>query len=155
MASGSAKGKGSVDREHNEYGTPFVQSDPRREQWAREAMTQPAYVMSPAEREIVCRALVELARERSWQLWAVHVRSNYVHVVLSGEGDPDRIMSDLKGRASRNLNHAGFDSAERKWWTRHGSTKHLFHEEDVEEKIRYTLDQQGERMAWHAEPRTK
>ncbi|MBL8823721.1 MAG: hypothetical protein JNJ77_14125 [Planctomycetia bacterium] len=67
---GSAKGKGSVDREHNEYGTPFVEPDPQRERWARVAMTQPAFVMSPQEREIVCQAFVELAKERGWQLWA-------------------------------------------------------------------------------------
>lgn len=152
---GSSKGKGSVDREHNQFGTPFVDPDEQRERRAREAMIQPAYVMSAPEREIVCKAFVELAKERGWQLWAVHVRSNHVHLVLSAEGDPDRMMSDLKGRASKNLTLAGFDNAERKRWTRHGSTKHLFHDEHVEAKIRYTLDEQGERMAWYAEPRTK
>lgn len=144
-----------MDREHNQYGAPFVKPDPQRERWARVAMTQPAFVMSPPEREIVCQAFVELAKERGWQLWAAHVRSNHVHVVLSGEGNPDRIMSDLKGRASKNLNNAGFDSAERKRWTRHGSTRLLFSEEKVEERIRYTLDEQGTRMAWYEEPRMK
>ncbi len=152
---GSAKGKGSVDREHNQFGTPFVKPNEQRERWAREAMAQPPYVMSPSEREIVCNAIVELCRERNWQLWAAHVRSNHVHVVVTAEMDPDRLMSDLKGRASRNLNLAGFDSAERKRWTRHGSTRHLFQSEHVEEKIHYTLNMQGERMAWYAkEPRT-
>lgn len=93
---GSSKGFGSVDREHNEYKTPFVKPDPQRERLARKAMIQPAYVMSPPEREIVCLAFVELAKERGWQLWAAHVRSNHVHLVHSGEGDPDRMMSDLK-----------------------------------------------------------
>jgi REP element-mobilizing transposase RayT len=147
-----------VDAAHNVYGTPFVEPDEEREQTAREAMTQPAYVMSAAEREIVCKAIVDLARERKWELLAVHVRSNHVHVVVSAERDPGRIMSDMKGRASRDLNEAGFDSAERKRWTRHGSTKHLFREADVEAKTRYTLDEQGERMAYYdsrEEPRTK
>ncbi len=152
---GSGKGFGSVDKEHNAFGTPFVDPDEQREQWAREAMTQPAYVMSAPERDIVCKAFVELCQERGWHLWAAHIRSNHVHVVLSGDGDPDRMMSDLKGRASRNLNRSGFDSAERKRWTRHGSTKHLFRNEDVEARIRYTLDEQGERMAWYAEQRIK
>ena len=69
----------------------------------------------------MCHSIVELCRERKWQLWAAHVRSNHVHVVITAEMDPDRLMSDLKGRASRNLNLAGFDSAERKRWTRHGA----------------------------------
>lgn len=156
---GSSKGKGSVDAEHNVFGTPFIEPDTQREQQAREVMVQPVYVMGRAEREVVCKAIVQLAKERGWNLWAVHVRSNHVHVVISADRDPGRVMSDLKGRASRDLTLAGFDNAERRRWTRHGSTLHLFREEDVEAKIRYTLDEQGERMAWYdgrsQEPRTK
>lgn len=152
---GSAKGRGSVDDEHNVYGTPFVEPNAKREQAARDAMIQAPYVMNAAEREIVCKAIVELARERGWKLWAVHVRSNHVHVVVSAERDPGRIMSDMKARASRDLTLAGFDNAERRRWTRHGSTRHLFREEEVEGKIQYTLDEQGDRMAFHEEPRTK
>jgi hypothetical protein len=63
---GTAKGKGSVDRAHSAFGTPFVEPDARRKQLAREAMDQPPYLMSPVEQEIVCRAIVELARERIW-----------------------------------------------------------------------------------------
>lgn len=142
---GSAKGKGSVDSEHNVYGTPFVAPDAERECAARAAMVQPPYVMSAAERDIVCRAIVELAKERGWKLWALHVRSNHVHAVVSSERDPGRIMSDMKGRASRELTAAGFDNVNRRRWTRHGSTKHLFHEQEVEAKIRYTLEEQGTR----------
>lgn len=65
-------------------------------------------------------------------------------------------MSDIKARASRELTNAGFDTAQRKRWTRHGSTIYLFTDEQVAAKIRYTLDEQGERMAWYsAEPRTQ
>jgi REP element-mobilizing transposase RayT len=152
---GTSKGKGSVDDEHNRFGAPFVAPDARREQEERAAMVQAPYVMSATEREIVCKAIVELAKQRGWKLWAVHVRSNHVHVVISAERDPGRIMSDMKARASRDLTRAGFDSVERRRWTRHGSTKHLFRVEDVETKIRYTLDEQGERMACYEEPRTK
>lgn len=152
---GSAKGRGSVDAEHNVHGQPFVVPDSRREQHARDTMVQSAYVMTASEREVVCRAIREIAADRGWRLWAVHVRSNHVHVVVTAEGDPGRVMSDMKGRASRELTRAGFGDAERRRWTRHGSTKHLFRADEVEAKVRYTIDGQGERMAWHEEPRTK
>jgi hypothetical protein len=153
---GTAKGAGSVDKAHNVFGTPFIEPDPQREQAARERMDQPPYVVSAAERDIVCQAIVTLSAERGWLLLAVHVRSNHVHVVISAEREPGRLMSDLKARASRELTRAGFDDATRKRWTRHGSTRHLFREDEVAEKIRYTLDEQGERMAWYAkEPRTQ
>jgi REP element-mobilizing transposase RayT len=146
---GSAKG--SVDSEHNAFGTPLLEADGPRENHVRDAMVQPPYVMSAAERDIVCKAIVELARERGWLLLAVQVRTNHVHVVISADRDPGRLMSELKARASRDLTSAGFDNAERRRWTRHGSTLHLFREEDVEAKTRYTLDEQGERMAWYAQ----
>jgi REP element-mobilizing transposase RayT len=142
--------KGSVDDEHNVYGTSLVEADADREQGAREAMTQAPYVITAAERAIVCNAMVELARDRGWDLLAAHVRSNHVHVVVSAERDPGRLMSDLKSRASRDLALAGFADAKRRRWTRHGSTRHLFREEEVEAAVRYTLDEQGERMAWYA-----
>jgi REP element-mobilizing transposase RayT len=152
---GTSKGKGSVDVHHNAYDTPFLAPNAGREARAREAMIQSAYVMTADERDIVCRAIVSLATERNWDLLAVHVRSNHVHVVVAAETDPGRIMSDVKSRASRDLMRAGFGDATRKRWTRHGSTRHLFRIADVEEKIRYTVDGQGERMAcYEKEPRT-
>lgn len=148
--------KGSADDEHCGFGEPFLEEDSHLEQQAREKMVQAPYVMSAAEREIVCRAMVTLAADRGWQVLAAHLRSNHVHIVLHAEGDPGRIMSDLKARASRDLTRAGYGSTNRRRWTRHGSTRHLFSEEQIAEKIRYTLDGQGERMAcYEQEPRTK
>jgi hypothetical protein len=145
---GSAKG--SVDAHHNIRGMPLVPMDTQREQAARERMSQPEYVMSAGERHTVCRAIVALAAERGWLLLAAHVRSTHVHVVIHAERDAGRVMSDLKARASRDLNTAGFENAKRQRWTRHGSTRHLFRDEDVAAAIHYTLEEQGERMAWYA-----
>src|SRR5262245_55453429 len=106
-------------------------------------MKQSPYTMSAAERDIVCKAIVELSREKGWMLSAVHVRNNHVHAVVTAERDPGRIMSDMKARASRNLNKAGFGDPNRRRWTRHGSTKHLFLRDEVTDKIDYTLNRQG------------
>ncbi len=79
-----------------------------------------------------------------------HVRTNHAHAVVTAQPDPRRVMSDMKARASRELTLADFGTAGRHRWTRHGSTLHLFRQEEVEAKIRYTLDGQGPRMAWYA-----
>jgi len=148
--------KGSVDDEHNAYGTPLVQTDLEREMRSKGTMAGRSYKMSPVEREIVRNAITDLATERRWHLLAVRVRSNHSHVVIAAERAPERIMSDFKARASRDLSYAGFATAEHRRWTRHGSTRHLFDEEQIEAAIRYTLDEQGDRMAWYLkEPRTK
>lgn len=148
-------GKGSVDLEHNAFDTPLLPPDPEREVEDRGRMTQAPYIMSGPEREIVCRAIVELSHEKEWDLLAAHVRTNHVHVVIAAARDLGRLMSDLKGLASRDLTRAGFDDISRRRWTRHGSTRHLLQADQVEEKIRYTLDEQGDRMSCYAKtPRT-
>jgi REP element-mobilizing transposase RayT len=155
---GTTKGLGSVDQEHNQYGAEFVEPDAAIEQGMREAMTQPAYTMDAERRELVRDAIVGLAIEKGWRLLAVHARSNHVHVVIWADRDPGRLMTDLKSRASRELARAGYEDSDRRRWTRHGSTKHLFTDAEVERKIEYALDEQGSPMAVYdgrKEPRTK
>jgi REP element-mobilizing transposase RayT len=144
---GTAKGKGSVDQEHNKFGEEFVDPDPQMERQSREAMTQPAHIMKAEERVIVKDAIVALCDEKGWCLFALHVRSNHVHVVVAADRDPGRIMSDMKARASKDLSRAGFGDATRKRWTRHGSTLHLFDKAAVADKLDYTLNRQGTPMA--------
>jgi hypothetical protein len=91
---GTQKGRGSVDRTHNQYGTPFVSPDPVRELAAVNRMNEPPYLLSEAARQIVCDAMVAICREKDWQLLALQVRSNHVHVVVSADRDPGRLMSD-------------------------------------------------------------
>jgi REP element-mobilizing transposase RayT len=144
---GTSKGKGSVDRNHNQPGIEFVEPNPRRREKSRDAMKQPPYTMQAAERNIVRDAIVELCRKKGWTLRALHVRSNHVHAVTAADRDAGRVMSDMKARASSALTRAGFDDAKRKRWTRHGSTLHLFDRATVMEKIDYTLHRQGAPMA--------
>jgi hypothetical protein len=58
--------KGSVDDQHNVYDTPLVQTDRCRERWSEARMIETAYVMTPAEREIVRNSIVALAADRGW-----------------------------------------------------------------------------------------
>jgi len=143
---GTAKGNGSVDRRHNVYDTPFIPPDEGREDCAARRMTDPPYVLGESARTIVRDAIVEHCREKNWTLLALHVRTNHVHVVVSVEREPGRLMSDLKARASRELNRSGTDTNAKRW-TRHGSTRHLFDDASVDAAVAYTLDEQGSPMA--------
>jgi REP element-mobilizing transposase RayT len=155
---GTAKGKGSVDRKHNQFGEEFVAPNLKRHSVEQCVMSQPPYALDSARRKIVRDTIAGLCREKQWQLLAMHVRTNHVHLVVSADRDPDRLMSDMKARASRKLTQAGFETSSRKRWTRHGSTVHLFDEASVAEKIDYTLHRQGTPMAFFdgtTEPRTE
>jgi REP element-mobilizing transposase RayT len=137
--------RGSVDREHNELGTPFLSADSERLQ--QEADACDPYSLDPDHRTVALQAIVHLADKKGWSLWAVHVRSNHVHVVVAAEGNAERMMNDIKAAISRQLNRAYPSEQDRKRWTRHGSTRYLWIEEQVEAAVRYTVEGQGAAMA--------
>src|SRR2546421_8326822 len=74
---------GSVDKEHNQFGAPLLPPDAHRERRDRAAMRESAYLLTPERREVVLRTIVEVAKHRSWIVWACHVRSTHVHVVVT------------------------------------------------------------------------
>jgi REP element-mobilizing transposase RayT len=138
---------GSVDRQHNILDTPFLPPDPRKENARRKAMSQPAYELDEPRRLIVLKTVREVCRHRGWKLWAVHVRSNHVHVVVTANAKPEKVMADLKAWASRRLREACGESVDRDRWTQHGSTRYLNTHTALEAAVVYVVDEQGKPMA--------
>ena len=143
---------GSVDREHNAPGTPVLPPDAAREASARAAMRQACYILDEPRRNVVLRTLVEVCRHRQWTPWAVHVRTNHVHVVVTAPVPPEKVMSDFKAWASRRLRESFDESPDRDRWTQHGSTRYLNDSASMSAAIRYTLDEQGDRMSAYESP---
>jgi len=110
-------------------------------------MAQPPYRLDAPRRDVVLAAVQGVCRHRVWRLAACHVRSNHVHVVVSGDLKPEKAMNDFKSYSSRALNDAGFDTPSRRRWTRHGSTIHLFEADAASDAVGYTGHAQGEPMA--------
>jgi hypothetical protein len=77
-------------------------------------------------------------------LLAAHVRTKHVHVVVAGDEKPEKILNDFKAYATRALPGAG---ANRRRWTRHGSTRWLWKDSEVLAAIRYVVEGQGKPMA--------
>jgi REP element-mobilizing transposase RayT len=134
---------GSVDREHNQYGTPWLEASAERRQEARAKMAQEPYILDETRRAIVRDAIVEECHFRQWTLLALHVRSNHVHMVVTADRDPEFVMRSCKAHASKCLNRAGLDDSDRKRWTAHGSTRYLWTPEAVSADVEYTLHRQG------------
>jgi REP element-mobilizing transposase RayT len=138
---------GSVGREHNQPGTPFLPADAEREQVARAGLRQPEYRLDADRRSVVLTTIIDVARHRGWTLWAAHVRSNHVHVVVSAAPPPEKVMADFKAWTSRRLREQFDEEVDRDRWTQHGSTKYLWTDEAIAEKIEYVVNGQGEPMA--------
>ena len=78
---------GSVDRNHNVPFTRLVEANPERVEVMRLQMDQAPYLLDKDRldkdrRVIVLAAIREVCKYRGWSLWAAHVRTNHVHVVV-------------------------------------------------------------------------
>jgi REP element-mobilizing transposase RayT len=138
---------GSVDKQHNEVGTPFLPPDVEKEAVMRGNMRESPYLLDKSRREIVLRTILEVAAHRGWTILACHVRTTHAHVIVAASVKPEKVMSDFKAWASRRLKEQLNEPADRKRWTQHGSTLYLWNEQEVAEKIDYVLRRQGTPMA--------
>ena len=138
---------GSVDKAHNQVETPFVLADAERERFERGRMREPPYLLGPERRSVVLKTIREVADYRGWTIWACHVRTTHVHVIVTADAKPEKVMSDFKAYASRQLKEILNEPADCKRWTQHGSTLYLWNEAQLVAKIDYVLNGQGELMA--------
>lgn len=136
---------GWTDRETNEFATPRAEPEPRRERYEREfRLAQRPMLLAPAYQAMIDTAIREACDFRGWDVAALNVRSNHLHLVVAAQEAPERIMSILKGRATRALREVGMISDARSVWTRHGSTRYLWREADVARACEYALRGQGD-----------
>ena len=137
----------SVDNQHNIPGTEFILANPNREASAKKRLVETPYLLNHAQRQVVLNATKEVCIFRTWVLLAAHIRTNHVHLVIHATVSPEIIMNTMKAYASRRLNESELDNGRLKRWTRHGSTRYLWKEEDVEATIQYVIHEQGDPMA--------
>jgi REP element-mobilizing transposase RayT len=148
---------GSVDRDHNAVGTPVLPPDEKRERSEQHQLREAPYLLTPERRQVVRETICEVAKHRGWRLWAAHVRTNHVHIIVSAAQKPERVMADFKAYASRRLAERLDESPTRKRWTQHGSTRYVWSEAQLAEKVEYVVNGQGEPMAVYdgsSEPET-
>jgi REP element-mobilizing transposase RayT len=115
--------KPHVDRDHNEYGTPFAPTDPEREHDARERMRINPVSLDLAQRKIVEAAIHEVADRYAWTVHAIAIQSNHEHVVITAMREGIPLREALKAVASRALNKA-FER--NRWWAEGRSAKYLW-----------------------------
>ncbi len=149
------RSESSVDRAHNAVGTPFLPPDARRERNERAAMREPPYLLDADRRAVVLETILEVARHRRWAVRACHVRTTHVHVIVTADAVPEKVMIDFKAYASRRLKERLGEPADCKRWTQHGSTRYLWNEEQVAEKVEYVRHGQGEPLAVYSEAQVR
>jgi hypothetical protein len=88
--------EGAVPRTQNTFGTRLPETGIARELLSKRRMTQEPYLLDSVRRQVVLNSLKEVCCHRSWTLLATHVRTNHVHLVVTGNCKPESIMITLK-----------------------------------------------------------
>lgn len=135
--------RGSIDREHNAFGSPLLDPDGGREQLARDALRNAPVELGSSARHILEATIDDVCRNRGWTCHARNVRTNHVHVVVTAEVRPERAIADLKAWCTRRLREAGVLQPAERVWSYHGSTRYLWEEEDVLAARTYVVHGQG------------
>jgi len=105
-------------------------------------MTETAFVMSFADREIAKATIGKHCTVRGWKLHVANPRTNHVHVVVTAHGyKPETVRDQLKAWCTRHLkpNHRHRE----KFWTEGASRRYLNTKEELEAAILYASEAQG------------
>ena len=136
--------RGSIDRFHNRYGTPYM---PPNTQWHRyneqQLKTKPL-ILGASQRKAVEAAIRETCEIRKWSLLAFNVRTNHVHSVVAASRKSEVVLSAFKANATRQLREGGLWAHEVSPWARKGSRRNLWNERSVAQAIDYVLYGQGD-----------
>ena len=135
--------RGSVDKYHNKYGTPYAVSSQRREAEHSKRLKSPPFVLNAKARKLVEFAIREVCAFRAWSLVALNVRTNHAHVVISGAASPAKMLNDLKSHTTRKLRENGEWKFDHSPWVDKGSKRNLWNEHHVGAAQNYVLNEQG------------
>ena len=108
-------------------------------------LKHPKVLLSQRHRQIVLDTILKHCSMRRWRLFAAHVRTNHVHVLVStATADIQKVARELKAWATRKLREDGCEWS--RIWTDGGSTRYIYSIEKLNEKVKYVVFEQGDMM---------
>jgi len=122
---------------------PLLAAEPVLHRNPRVQAKRPRIHLNSQARSGVRQAIRAVVAHRKWQLYAMHVRTNHVHVVVAGNAEPERMLHDFKTWSTQRITDAGYWPRGEKTWSRHGNTRLLWDEEEVTSAVDYVLNGQG------------
>ena len=117
----------TVDREHNQRGQSFVESDPERAAAARGRMRgDPVYLAAP-QRAVIESVVTSICARGGWthRLCAAPDDGDHVHVLLDAPPgvDPDAILKWLKRWLGEEMSRRWGEPISGTWWAKSGSKR--------------------------------
>jgi len=136
--------RGSVDRDHNEYGSARLPESRGRSNYVRKILIGSPVRLDTRRRNSVAKAIRETCKVRGWTLYALNVRTNHVHVVVGiGFARPEQPLTAFKANATRQMRADGCWTHGHSPWVAKGSKRYLWTEDHMLKAIDYVVNSQG------------
>jgi REP element-mobilizing transposase RayT len=136
--------RGSIDRFHNQYKSPYLPKSSRRNEVNQKLLKFEPVTLDAKQRENVDSAIREVCEQRKWLLHALNVRTNHIHVVVSiGAVKPERALNAFKAYGTRRLRRNRTWQEKHSPWADRGSKRHLWNERSIAFAIDYVVNGQG------------
>ncbi len=136
--------RGSIDRFHNQYRSPYIPANERWRDYNERRQKGKPLILRAKERTSVKAAIRETCRIRKWSLLALNVRTNHVHSVVSANRRSDLVLNAFKANATRQLREDGLWIHPFSPWADKGSRRKLWNELSIARAIDYVLYGQGD-----------
>jgi len=136
--------RGSIDRFHNRYKSPYLPRSERRRDLNTSTRKRDPDTLNAEQRQSVNSAIREVCTHRKWFLHAHNVRTNHVHIVVSiGTVKPEHALNAFKSYATRKMRQDGNWQESHSPWADKGSQRHLWNERSLTLAIDYVMNGQG------------
>jgi len=135
--------RGSTDRFNNQYKKPYISENRNWHKYnAKQLRTTPVN-LNAEQRSIVETAIRETCSVRKWHLFALNVRTNHAHTVVSADKKPEIVLNAFKTNATRRMRQDGLWLHDHSPWADKGSKRRLWTEKSIEIAVDYVLNGQG------------
>lgn len=138
--------RGSIDRFHNQFRSPYIPSNKRWQAYNQSQLKVKPFTLGPRERRSTKQAIQETCRIRKWSLLALNVRTNHVHSVITANRKADLVLNAFKANATRELRQDGLWIHPFSPWADKGSKRKLWNERSVTNAVDYVLYGQGDEL---------
>lgn len=135
--------RGSVDPQHNQPGEPLMPESQTLQRLRYNDLKHRPMTLGSGLRSVVDSTLRSVCNYKGWNLHALKVLCDHVHVVVNALSRPEPVMTCLKAWSTRRLRESGLIAKDARVWSRHGSTRYLWTCEAIEDASVYTLEAQG------------
>src|SRR6185295_9966346 len=136
--------RGSIDRFHNRYGSPYKSPNQSWHRYNETKLKTAPLILKARERKTIESAICDTCARRQWLLQAINVRTNHVHTVVSASRHKTGVvLNAFKANATRQLRQDGLWRQSFSPFADRGSKRKLWNEQSVARAIDYVLNRQG------------